>query len=347
MRRLRTQRGAVAVMVATLMVVLIGFTALAVDLGALWMDRKELQNGADAAALALAQSCAEAANCVSGKSVDVSSSEWTEAETLAFGNKRDAIATEVEVVSIEYTITETEKSVTVALASERQHWFAPVIGQNSSAMSASATASWGGITEAFVLPLTASDCVVTKKWLDSGEDVTLYVLSNRNDKTEAPNTDDDGCPADTSGPHIIPGGFGWLDVAKGGDCEVSSVLGMVPGDTGVSGPTSDKLYGCDDVLDDLVGEEVLLPLYEHAAAQGDSGYFRLVAFAHIRVESYCLIDNSKRPWFGPDGVSCNPNPPPGKPELGPFITGTFLARVSLDAFIGGSDNGSQAVQLTG
>jgi hypothetical protein len=51
-KRLQDQTGAVAVMVGLLLVVLVGFTALAVDIGHLLMVRNELQNAADAGALA-------------------------------------------------------------------------------------------------------------------------------------------------------------------------------------------------------------------------------------------------------------------------------------------------------
>ena len=61
MRRMkhRDERGATAVVLALLMVVMVGFTALAVDVGALRWDQKQLQNGADAAALAVANDCAK------------------------------------------------------------------------------------------------------------------------------------------------------------------------------------------------------------------------------------------------------------------------------------------------
>ena len=52
MQRLRDERGAVAVMVALLMVPLIGFAAIAIDVAAMWSERQQLQNGADAGALA-------------------------------------------------------------------------------------------------------------------------------------------------------------------------------------------------------------------------------------------------------------------------------------------------------
>lgn len=58
MRRLTHDQGAVAVIVALLAVVLFGFGAFAVDISSLWSERQQLQNGADGAALAVAQLCA-------------------------------------------------------------------------------------------------------------------------------------------------------------------------------------------------------------------------------------------------------------------------------------------------
>lgn len=53
-RLMRSQRGAYLVIVSLLLVVLIGFGALALDLGRLFVLRSEMQNAADAAALAAA-----------------------------------------------------------------------------------------------------------------------------------------------------------------------------------------------------------------------------------------------------------------------------------------------------
>ena len=49
---MKDQAGAVAVTVAILLVLLVGFAALAIDVGYLMVTRNELQNVADAAALA-------------------------------------------------------------------------------------------------------------------------------------------------------------------------------------------------------------------------------------------------------------------------------------------------------
>ena len=52
LRIFKQERGAVLVLVGVLMFVLIGFAALAIDLGHLYVVRNELQNAADSGALA-------------------------------------------------------------------------------------------------------------------------------------------------------------------------------------------------------------------------------------------------------------------------------------------------------
>ena len=53
------QRGVSAILIAIMLVMLIGFAALAVDLGYLYATRSELQNVADAAALAATRKLGE------------------------------------------------------------------------------------------------------------------------------------------------------------------------------------------------------------------------------------------------------------------------------------------------
>ena len=69
-RRLRhSERGASATIVAVLFGggVLLGASALSMDVGSIMWERRQLQNGADAATMALAQACGrDAAACVPG-----------------------------------------------------------------------------------------------------------------------------------------------------------------------------------------------------------------------------------------------------------------------------------------
>ncbi|MEI2766484.1 MAG: TadE/TadG family type IV pilus assembly protein [Dermatophilaceae bacterium] len=68
------ERGAVATLVAVLLAggVIIGMLALSIDVGNIMWERRQLQNGADAASLALAQTCAkDATKCAPGAVTDL------------------------------------------------------------------------------------------------------------------------------------------------------------------------------------------------------------------------------------------------------------------------------------
>jgi Flp pilus assembly protein TadG len=70
--RRNLERGGVAALVAILLGtgVLIGMSALTLDVGSIWFERRQLQNSADAASMALAEQCAVAAgNCAKNSPV--------------------------------------------------------------------------------------------------------------------------------------------------------------------------------------------------------------------------------------------------------------------------------------
>jgi len=69
MRRLRNDDGSIAIIVAIVMVVLLGMATLVVDVGRLYVERRQLQNGADAAALAVAVDCAHGSCAGSGSAM--------------------------------------------------------------------------------------------------------------------------------------------------------------------------------------------------------------------------------------------------------------------------------------
>lgn len=58
MRRMKGDDGTTAVLVALLSVAMFGFAALVIDVGVLYHERRQLQSGADAAALSVAHGCA-------------------------------------------------------------------------------------------------------------------------------------------------------------------------------------------------------------------------------------------------------------------------------------------------
>lgn len=89
--RLKNERGATAVIVSILMVVFIGFTALSVDVGHLYVAHNELQNAADAGALAGARFLYTA----DGASVNAGAD--TIAHNAAVANMSERLAVEVDL----------------------------------------------------------------------------------------------------------------------------------------------------------------------------------------------------------------------------------------------------------
>ena len=83
------ERGAAGVLVAGIMLVLIGAGALAVDVGQIYTERAQLQNGADAGALAVLQACHET-GCSQSEAEAI-------AAPLADGNSNDSSSTVFEV----------------------------------------------------------------------------------------------------------------------------------------------------------------------------------------------------------------------------------------------------------
>ena len=141
-RRAGDERGATAVLVSLLLVPMLGFAAIAVDVGALYAERARLQIAADAAALAVAQDCARG-NC---------GDMLATARALVTANDGEASAAQP-------VLSSDPLSVTVEGSTPKEHWFAPVIGHDSTAVSAVATVGWGGPSGGTsVLPLIFSWC---------------------------------------------------------------------------------------------------------------------------------------------------------------------------------------------
>ena len=80
-----TDEGATLVFVAVILVALLALTAFAVDFGRMYEERRQLQNGADAAALAIAEDCARGL-------CDGAYDEYAVAETYVDVNARDGSA---------------------------------------------------------------------------------------------------------------------------------------------------------------------------------------------------------------------------------------------------------------
>jgi hypothetical protein len=128
------ESGAVLVIVVLCLTVFMGMLMLVVDVGGLLVARREMVNGADAAALGAAQSCAG----LPGVPVD-------EADALAAENiNGDPSLTRLEFAVIEGTCPGPSGKLRVAYQVSSDLTFAPALGlADNSPVGAEATAMWG------------------------------------------------------------------------------------------------------------------------------------------------------------------------------------------------------------
>jgi hypothetical protein len=143
----RDESGAVAVMVAILLVVMVGMLALTVDGGLLWTKFRAVRTANDAAALAAAYSCATGEGLAGAEAV---------ATEVATANVADA--TNVEPNEYPQGCEISGGEVTVHYGGQQEMMFGPAIGISSpKPVLTEATATWGGAGGAAnVVPLMLS-----------------------------------------------------------------------------------------------------------------------------------------------------------------------------------------------
>ena len=288
MRRITTaadkEHGGIAVIVALLMVVLLGFAAIAVDVGMLYSERAQLQNGSDAAALMVAQKCARNAadeNCSTSAPL---------APSLANGNALDGNS---GVKSI--TLDKTGRTVTVTTGAKQTGsapntvslFFAKALGIPSAEVSATSSVRWGSPVEGTTpFPLAFSVCQVSGMVGGAAQ-----LLQNH---TSNANTD---CPLGPAG-KTVPGGFAWI-VQNAGQCGglVNLAINQSGSDTGNDGPSN-----CDAILTKWAGDlaaghpvTVLLPVYEDVTGTGSGASYDLIAFASFSVQGWAFSGADKLP----------------------------------------------------
>jgi hypothetical protein len=303
-------RGVAATVVAILLAsgVLLGMAAVIVDVGQLYSERRQVQNGADAAALAIARACAVSASC------DTSTSGL--ARLMADGNANDA-ATAVQTVCgaggsglagcpgdsgpvlarcpappsgvqgwarVE-TLTETPAGSTLL-----PPVFARALAGNSgyagTPVRACAQVAWGPPdTLDHVLPVTFSEC----EWDAATHTGTVYAPAPPYPPYPAgevvlklhSTSEHGGCPSSGGAYADLPGGFGWLDGGSG--CQLAvTVGGTVPADPGVGMPA------CGDLVTASVGTVLYLPIYDAAWENGSHGTYRISGFAAFYLSGYYL-----------------------------------------------------------
>ena len=315
----RDDRGAVGIFTAIVVVVLFGFLGLAVDVGAMYDERRQLANGADAAVLAIAEDCA----------LGVISCDQATANVIAAGfasaNARDGAAA-VDSVTID-RVAQTVRVVTSTLTDDGgrlfEPFFAEVIGYDGTTVRAAAAAQWGfPRSMRGVLPLIISECEFPQGTpLPTAERILYFHDGNPTEPCNAQ------AGQDSDGDGFLAAGFGWLATASG--CQIDLATGMWrAADPGAS-PTT----GCSvGDISSLLGEPTPLPIFDDLVGVGAGGNYHITGFALFVITGYNLGGqfHLNRPCSGDERC----------------VSGYFTTGVVHDGEIGGEYRGIVIVKLT-
>lgn len=368
MRRLNEEHGAAAVFIAVLLVVMFGMGALVLDVGHMFWERRQLQNGADAAALALAAKCAEGiVDCANatisllGNEAEPYADENADDDEsgiptpIAHGVEEDSCEPGSETADNPLTDGETVKVSTETVDASTgdsflTHWLAPVLGIDTTTVRACAVAT-SGILGGPVNVLPIAICETHFNELTSNGTAfgppAEEVYFGRNE-----------CDFQTD---TYPGGWGWIDdemdvdISAGQCSVVLTEEQWVDGKTGTD--TNNATY--DDCIEALYnylenndGEALVhVPIFSDYCAPSNSTppcngehRFYIEGFAGFRLSGYRF--NGIPPAYGryPDNSVCAGGGGGSPPSC---IVGYFTEFVTYDGFINedAGDFGGTTVQL--
>ena len=337
MRRLTDDRGAVAVIVALLTTVLFGFAALAVDMARLHQERRDLQNGADAGALALAQSCGDG-DCGAGTLSVLTAL----AAQYANGNARDGASNVQDICGVGaaalapcatgptpsaapgngYVRVRTRTGSSAGQGAVPSVLAEALVGDDyQGTVNAYGIAAWGAASRAeSAFPVTFDAC----EWA---------TYTNNGARLAAPPPYPNGYPVDSAGATYevklallaprsstsstlpscgaqanyadLPGGFGWIGDQNDGECPAyTDEAGGFPVDTGINIPQD-----CPrPELRALVGTTIYLPVFNAATGTGGNGRYDVEGYAAFFLTGFNLSGNffersiitGQRPCSGSD-----------------------------------------------
>ncbi|MGY3320135.1 Flp pilus assembly protein TadG [Arthrobacter sp. TE12232] len=258
-----SERGAAGVIVGLMMMVLIGVGAVAVDVGQIYVERAQLQNGADAGALAVARSC-QAKPC-----------DPTLASPLANANSNDNQSTVKSVdlsVAGQVTVTTTTKN---GASDHLSNLLSQAVNAGPVTVGATSTAAWGSPGSGpAALPLTFAPC----QFDIGGALQTILIHGSQT------------CASDSPSGATIPGGFDWL-MSDSGQCSATIYPddSSTPGITDPYGVTKTGLSmpkDCKTVIASYLNQVVLFPVYSNTAGNGAGGKYYIEGYAAFLLVGY-------------------------------------------------------------
>jgi Flp pilus assembly protein TadG len=324
-RWLRGDRGVALVLVGVCLAALLALAGMAVDLGVVYAERRELRNGADAAALAIAEDCGIGTRACDEATALATAEEYADANAwdgdsavdsveLAFGANDSG---SVRVVTSAWDAANGVPGVRVPLLS--------MLGFHRVEVGAAATADFGHPLSGSGLALIIDTCefytAIQADGYGPGSMTTLWFKDPKGDP-ERP------CPADPAGKDA-PGSFGWLDTPNTNECRTAL---LTVGGWATAEPGFSPSKGCKSHIPPL-NADYLLPIYDQVTGQGNNTRYRVAGFAMFHFMGYNF------PNWGKAGVGCDGS---GKG----CITGYFVQDTFYTGEPGGPDFGVVLVKLT-
>ena len=356
-RRSRGDEGLIAVMAAVVIAggLLIGMLAMTVDVGRLLVERRAVQNGADAAALALADDCARGrADCAVGSAsisragayANANAADGTTSVTAVCGSTPLAACATPGPHAWECQSPAAFPAfVRVRTATREEDGTAVVPPVFAGAMSggtglwACAQAAWGSARSAgTVVPFALSICDYAR----NGALVAVSFANNGSTRT-CTVTDNDGVTRSYSS--ALTGLTYFTKDSASFDCVTPVPVAVGDLLTRQNVASTQQVCGVQPSarLDALLGQTLYLPIVGDVQTNGQGSYpFRVIAFAAVVFRGYFLQNAQTSGGVPPSpswasmgcrsGVSC--------------ISGTFTSGVTVGELAPGSPNtGVTVVQL--
>jgi Flp pilus assembly protein TadG len=302
-RRVATdERGAVGILVGTLFVtgVVLGMAALTIDAGRLYVERAELQNGADGGALAVAKTCASESSCAPGKAADYAnrnSGDGASTVSLVCGQGPGlsgcpaATAGQGSCPAAPAAATSYVDVRTSTKTSGGSSLLPPVFarslpgngGYQGTTVYACARAMWGpAVQTSQSLAMTLSYCA----WAQAtGGTPPTYGTTVRIFVRDAPN-------APTCNGSSAPGEFGWLQ--DEGNCSASIDLTQT-GYAAGSDPGKNVTKACQDALTSYLtsGNPIYIPVFDTTTGTGNNASYHLIGLAAFVLTGYANMNPLK------------------------------------------------------
>jgi Putative Flp pilus-assembly TadE/G-like len=354
----RDERGVIGVLVGLLLGcgVLVGLGAMVIDVGQLYQERAELQNGADAASLAVAKSCATG-TCTPGIAVtyaDANSSHGLAAASVCGSGSLGTCPASTGLITDcpaappagtnyvdVHTSTATSGGGTVI-----PPLFADALLGNGNykgtKVLACSQAEWGGPAVVQGTSFTISAC----EWDQATSHGTVYAPPPPYPPNSLPSSSLDqelnlgagsggGCTGEPAGSDAA-GNFGWAQ--DNGNCTLVVNSGTFPGKTGAS-----VTSGCQTALaaDQANKTLIYLPVYTSVSGTGANAVYTVKGFAAFVVTGYSQPGFSASDWLNPaNNSNC-----PFKCIDGYFTQGLVSATGSFSST--NPDLGASIIKLTG